>query len=493
MAAVGSYFSAIQEMPCEAGAHAFSSSRESSADTQLGATERAALKALERSFARDRASEATPMHAATPEKKDLSPELLRFLACARGDREAPSRGTASTVTVPDASSESGSPEIATPTPMMTRQKIFKMRCALDQLPVKTPLTIDQLAEYLEDLQGTAAETERYLSVAPSNSLTARLEYIHCGAKETSRLLQTLLNLWRAQHEEGAAPIESIILPEHVRTLAQERAESFTTPLVLGDPLGSGSYGEVSPLLSNPSLVVKRMPIGASSAKIQDAYKEAAVSLLLGDHWSTPVYAIHETAEGVDLIMKRGSGGTLHEGDAGPAHYMRYLGPFLHTLSFFEKHGIVHKDIKWDNILGGRLLDAGIVGLEGDPTLVGTPYHLSPGLLESEGGNSHKSDMWAFGTIVFQAFTGERFADALCLKHRGHPPRTVPGLMCTLVHCANNQAVINEVIAEAAIPDEAKRFLTFILQGRDERIPGASRVLESEELEDLLACTMRPLD
>ena len=86
-----------------------------------------------------------------------------------------------------------------------------------------------------------------------------------------------------------------------------------------------------------------------------------------------------------------------------------LNDLLAALEELHKHGLVHRDIKPDNILwvNGRvtLSDAGLIATTGKHTLVGTPGFVSPRLLESGGVAETSDDFYALSKVIYCALTG----------------------------------------------------------------------------------------
>jgi serine/threonine protein phosphatase PrpC len=86
----------------------------------------------------------------------------------------------------------------------------------------------------------------------------------------------------------------------------------------------------------------------------------------------------------------------------------------HALSALHRAGIIHRDVKPDNVMleaGGslKLLDLGVVrlpGLEDFPpeNVPGTAAYMAPEMFQGEAGNV-ATDIYALGVTMFRAFTG----------------------------------------------------------------------------------------
>lgn len=158
-----------------------------------------------------------------------------------------------------------------------------------------------------------------------------------------------------------------------------------------------------------------------AADLAPRFKQEARALAQLSHAHTvPVHFVGEAEGLVFYMMPFIDGITLADvlRADGPLDLSLAVGvaaPILDALDHAHRHGIIHRDIKPDNILidgaSGRplLVDFGISQLQEDELatdggVVGTPHYMSPEQALGEQVDG-RSDVYAMGAVIFQMLTG----------------------------------------------------------------------------------------
>lgn len=139
-----------------------------------------------------------------------------------------------------------------------------------------------------------------------------------------------------------------------------------------------------------------------------------------------LYIVMELLDGQDLAHALRA---LREDPSGsrimdPARVLAIARQVADGLAAAHEKGVVHRDLKPDNIFlvptreGGeraKLLDFGISKirtpggeesrLTTDGSLLGTPYYMSPEQAQGKSDIDHRADIYAFGVILYELFTG----------------------------------------------------------------------------------------
>jgi DNA-binding response OmpR family regulator/predicted Ser/Thr protein kinase len=213
--------------------------------------------------------------------------------------------------------------------------------------------------------------------------------------------------------------------------------------VLGE-LGAGGMGTVyrchDPALRR-TVAVKVVSTAAFRRShrellLQRFAREAQAAGMLNHPNIVTVYDYHEepSRQFVYLAMEYVAGPPLGDliSDAGQLPWpraARIAFQIADALEYAHRHGIVHRDVKPENVLlaegdRAKLLDFGIAKLADSSltrpgTVVGSPRYLAPEVFRGDRVD-HRVDQFALGTVFFEMLTGQqpfRFDDFYVGVHR----------------------------------------------------------------------------
>ncbi|MEU6141277.1 serine/threonine-protein kinase [Streptomyces sp. NPDC047081] len=170
---------------------------------------------------------------------------------------------------------------------------------------------------------------------------------------------------------------------------------------------------------------------------------------------------------MELVQGRSLGYALQEGTLGAREAARIGLEVLGALEAAHAAGILHRDVKPDNVLLGRhdrvvLTDFGIAQIEGETNLtdtgnfVGSPEYIAPErVLGQRPGPA--SDLWSLGVVLYAATEG------VSPFRRSNTPATL-------------QSVLNATpAAPASVPGPLAEVITGLLQKDPAHRPNAAQV------------------
>jgi eukaryotic-like serine/threonine-protein kinase len=221
------------------------------------------------------------------------------------------------------------------------------------------------------------------------------------------------------------------------------------PYTLGSKIGEGAMGEVYRAWNSAVgawHAVKLLPRHASASDRLRFEKEARLGALVrhpntvsiieqADERHGTCYYAMELLEGTSLqtLVER-------EGPQPPARVARILGQLAAALAEMHAQGLVHRDIKPDNVLltGSerdvcKLIDFGLVEHVGalaqtaaPGSLIGTPLYMSPEAILAPETVGPQSDLYGLGAVGYFLLRGEPMFHAnslieVCCQHLHSTP------------------------------------------------------------------------
>ncbi len=158
---------------------------------------------------------------------------------------------------------------------------------------------------------------------------------------------------------------------------------------------------------------------------RDRFAREARTLARLDHPNiVKVYDFGERERLYYLIMELVDGVTVRqaidEGAIEPKEALSLVPRICEALQYAHDQGIVHRDIKPDNILLDRqgalkIADFGLAKLVGTATeprltrteqVMGTPHYMAPEQIETPAHVDHRADIYALGVVFYEMLTGE---------------------------------------------------------------------------------------
>ena len=243
--------------------------------------------------------------------------------------------------------------------------------------------------------------------------------------------------------DSETPIES------AEETARERlADALGPKFEVRDLLGRGGFAEVyevhdRQLHRRLAVKVLRPDLAWTQGMLQRFEKEARALASLSHPNILPIHFVGDRGGLVYYAMPYVEGHSLgdilrNEGPLDPDRAVQLIRPILQALGHAHEKGMIHRDLKPDNIIldqqSGRplLVDFGIVKQAGDGPgttltgfVVGTPTYMSPEQALGQANVDHRSDIYAIGGVLYHLVTGAPpfegdTSQEVIGRHIGHP-------------------------------------------------------------------------
>jgi tRNA A-37 threonylcarbamoyl transferase component Bud32 len=210
-------------------------------------------------------------------------------------------------------------------------------------------------------------------------------------------------------------------------------------------IGEGGMGAVfaaTHMLTGKRVALKWMlpELASDEAAVQRFVREAQAAGRIDHTNIVDIYDVGEHEGSTFLVMEYLHGDTLakavESGSLDARQVIQLLLPAMRGVAAAHKTGVIHRDLKPDNIflcresdgayLEPKVLDFGISkvqssGTEGQASnnmrltrtgaVMGTPYYMSPEQIRGSSEVDQRTDVYAFGVILYEALTGRVPFDA----------------------------------------------------------------------------------
>jgi len=198
----------------------------------------------------------------------------------------------------------------------------------------------------------------------------------------------------------------------------------------GKDLGKGTFGVTRLVRDRTSAgpaACKSMcktSIAGNQTQIEDIRREVAILRHLAGHdCVVNLRGVYEDTRQVHLVMDLCTGGDLHEyittrpcGRLSEKDAAAVTKSMLEALAFCHGRGVVHRDVKPENVLlekqgtvqtGVKVSDFGVSAWYKPGQLlteiVGTPYYMAPEVIQRRYGP--EADVWSAGVVLYLMLTG----------------------------------------------------------------------------------------
>jgi formylglycine-generating enzyme required for sulfatase activity/tRNA A-37 threonylcarbamoyl transferase component Bud32 len=268
---------------------------------------------------------------------------------------------------------------------------------------------------------------------------------------------------------------------NIEELAKRLQAALGDAYVVERELGAGGFAVVflvSDVTLKRKLAVKVVsPELISTASVLARFKREAETVAQLSHPNiVPLYFIGHKDDLFYIAMGYIDGGALDarissvEGQQMPLETVRRaMSEVASALAHAHKRGVIHRDIKPQNVLidseSGRCLvtDFGIARtaegtqLTATGMMVGTPAYLAPEQVTGEP-SDHRADIYALGVMAYEMVTGKQPFDAptptaVLMKRLGPPPDPVGKMRSDVPRD------LQDAISGCLAPDQAERFQT----------------------------------
>lgn len=192
----------------------------------------------------------------------------------------------------------------------------------------------------------------------------------------------------------------------------------TGQYTLLNKIGEGGFSQVwrgVHRMTKMNVAVKAINKFSETYKEEDVAREIDCMKMLDHPYIVKIFEVIEEEKFIFIIMEYLENGTLQQEilrqfQLSEKMARKYLIQLLDAVKYIHEHGILHRDIKAENILldrnyNIRLVDFGFSHRKSlAKTACGSPVYVSPEMILHEQ-YSEKTDIWSIGVLLFFMLTG----------------------------------------------------------------------------------------
>ena len=210
----------------------------------------------------------------------------------------------------------------------------------------------------------------------------------------------------------------------------ERVAGLFPSLQILEPLGAGGMGAVYKARQtglDRVVALKILPEElAADVKFALRFTREARTLAKLNHPNiVSVYEFGHVGDTYFFLMEYVEGTTLRNlvlsGGLRPEQALALVPPLCDALQFAHERGVIHRDVKPENILvaadgTAKVADFGLSRIVGDADpsatltgthqVMGTPRYMAPEQLAGTHGVDHRADIYSLGVVIYEMLTGE---------------------------------------------------------------------------------------
>ncbi|KAM9324117.1 NUAK family SNF1-like kinase 1 [Gastrophryne carolinensis] len=223
--------------------------------------------------------------------------------------------------------------------------------------------------------------------------------------------------WDGTPDSGRAGGSGSVKKHHHKHSIKHRYQLLET-------LGKGTYGKVKKAIDKSTgmlVAVKSIQKDKITDELDRVHlqREIEITALLKHEHIIQVFEVFESSEKIIIVMEYASNGELYDfinnkHQIPESEARRFFRQIVSAVHYCHKNGVVHRDIKLENILldenlNVKLADFGLSNLYHKnqvlETYCGSPLYASPEIIKGLPYHGPEVDCWALGVLLYALIYG----------------------------------------------------------------------------------------